>query len=554
MGWGLWGSALSLKDVQTVLRGGFFRKIYYDGFGRPVCDVKETIYEGTAYDVLGRVISKTYPNYSSCNASARESYRYDILGRLTRRTQVDGAYASFTYYSNNVTRYRDENGNSYDHTYRSYGDPSARQLMQIRGPESLLMKIQRNLLGQVLKIEHQGIHTYAYDNSYFVQRESHPQTGMIQYRRNNLGLITARTVASKTTTYSYDQLQRIKSVNYPGSTPDVNYGYDKNNNLIRLQSGVTDFVYSYDSNNNLIEEKQKIENATYVIKNSYSSMNYLTKITYPDSSSISYAPDDLGRPTQALPYLTKATYHPNGLVNQMNYANGRTSTFTINNRQFPQRMITDGDIINREYTSYDPAGNLKSIKDYLNAPNNRSMTYDGQQRLKTANGPWGTGAISYDAAGNIKSKRMGSINIAYTYLNNKIYQLSGVPDFGGRVTMGYDGYGNMVNKKSPSHGWHYDFDDASNLRQAFNHTGQLLRSFEYSGDRMRVSNKSSSEHRRYVYARSGNLLSEIKVSGGKPTIHNYYLGSTLIAEKEINARGRFRILPILIDYFLDEDE
>ncbi len=525
------------KDVQTVTRGNYLRVLTYDGFGRVVCDKRGEVHSGTVYDGLGRVSRQTLPNYSSCTSNQDINYTYDSLGRLLITTHVDRSYNQHTYETDNKLKLRDEAGKVFNFQYRSYGNPDLRYLMAITGPASLSVAITRNVLGQETEIKRNVVkRTFDYGDTQFVMSEKHPETGTTTYTRDALGNIIGKRVgASGTTRYYYDNVHRLERVDYPRNTsPDLFYTYDKNSNVTRMRSGITDFTYVYDQNDNLIQENQKIDGATYATKYTYSNLDHLSTLRYHDNVVVSYAPNDLGWPTKAAPYVNGVTYHPNGAPSQITYANGRKTTYTLNNRQWALRATTDGGISNQEVTAYDGVGNIKSIRDYLNSSNNRTLTYDGLHRLKTATGPWGTGSITYSPRGDIRSKRMGTTNLSYSYVNGKITSVSGLPNFITNANYSYDTYGNVIKKQSTAYGWTYEYDDASNLKKVFDHSNSLIRSFEYSGNNMKVKSVSPNEHRRFIYGSAGNLLSNVRVTGSRPTIHNIYLGSTLVAEVERN--------------------
>jgi YD repeat-containing protein len=90
---------------------------------------------------------------------------------------------------------------------------------------------------------------------------------------------------------------------------------------------------------------------------------------------------------------------------------------------------------------YDGVGNLTSISDSVDAGYNRSLAYDGINRLTTVNGPWGTGVVAYDGAGNITSQTFGSSALNYMYDGyNRLSQVSGARS----SSFAYDAYGDVV--------------------------------------------------------------------------------------------------------------
>ena len=74
------------------------------------------------------------------------------------------------------------------------------------------------------------------------------------------------------------------------------------------------------------------------------------------------------------------------------------------------------------------------------------ITYDGVGRLKTANGPWGSGIYNYDTLGNIYQKVEGSrtVDIAYDLPFNRVSSVGDTAVSSNRRTYGYDNRGNTV--------------------------------------------------------------------------------------------------------------
>ena len=77
--------------------------------------------------------------------------------------------------------------------------------------------------------------------------------------RDILGNKTSRRVGSFTTTlYTYDALNRLKTIDYPGATPDVSYIYDKNSNIEQISNANSVRVYVRDENDNITQENIKL--------------------------------------------------------------------------------------------------------------------------------------------------------------------------------------------------------------------------------------------------------------------------------------------------------
>lgn len=519
-------------NASIVRRGDFRADITHDGFGKEVCNEYEGIAESKRYSTTGVLIFSSLPA-ASCSSNAGQTFS-DVLGRLEQVRFEDGETKTYNYASGNKVTMTDERNKDYTFTYRSFGDPSDRAMTKITGPESLLVEIGRNKLGQATSVKRNGVtRNYTYTKT-FLTSENNPETGQTTYSRDNLGNMTAKQVGGQRVDYRYDDRNRLTAIDYPGSTPDVNYTYDENDNLTRMQSGITDFRYSYDDNDNLTQERQIIDGKSYYITYRYNGLDHLTTMEYPDGGNVSFNPNDLGWPTQASPHVTNVTYTSYGQPTGISYQNGRTTTLNYNNRNWVTRSQTNGSLFNRSYT-HDDVGNVTTMNDALNNAHDRSLSYDDLNRLTGANGPWGSGSINYSSTDEIDSKNMGTNQ--FNYVNNssqQISQVSGLPNFITPVLFNYDGRGNITEQANATQGWTYEYDAASNLRQIFKKDGTLEGSFDYSGDRMRVRTVEDQETRIYIHTKNGQLINEFVTQGEKPNLAYVHAGSILVAELESN--------------------
>ena len=550
--------AITWTPTRRTLNRGSYRQITsMDGFGRPTCIENRssdgTVFFGQGYDAVGNKVYSDNVNYSRCNFGDQTRYTYDGLNRLSRTTHPDNTFQQITYLSNNRQRIRDERNISTTNSYRSYSNPDEQELIAVSVPNALSYTVARNILGQPTRVTRNGvIRSYNYGSSYFILSENNPETGVTTYGRDNLGNMTSRRVgASDTTTFRYDGLNRLEFINYPQGTPDTTMQYDGNDNVTNVTSGITDFIYSYDSNNNLVRERQIINDLVYDISYTFNGLDDLTAMTYPDNGRVTYAPNEFGWPTQVAPYVTNVTYNAAGQPTLLEYANGRRTAHSYTVRRWPNITTVNGGIFNRQRT-YDGAGNLLTADDRLDDTYDRTLSYDPLGRLRTATGGWGNnGLITYNGDDSILLKRMGSRSSNYTYsqTNRRVTNVTGLTDFNAAATFAYDAYGNITRKSSGNQGWTYDYDDAPNLREVSSQAGELLRRYDYSGEKQRVRSISPDETRIHIVNKEGHIINEFIVGSGlnggplspdrKPEIANVYLGNRLVAEleHEIDASG-----------------
>lgn len=517
---------------RTITRGTYTQVTTFDGFGRPICVDTSGIYKKFEYDYRGNVIFESYPSTNPCSLLTQgTTTTYDVLNRVTRVDHPDGTFTQTEYLPGNQVRVTNERGLVTTYTYRSFGDPDNKDdtvLMRVDAPEGISTVYTRNILGQVESITQGGAtRSYSYDpdNNFLISRTD-PETGAMAFGRDEVGNMTSRQVGSSPVTiFTYDGLDRLTSVDYPGTTPDITREYDANGNLTRLAAGISDKAYTYDANDNLTAEAQQIDGKTFDIGYAYTGLDYLDTITYPSGRTVTYAPDSLGRPTEAMPFLASTTFHPSGPPNQILYANGAQTDITLTSRLWTDRILTShsGSVVDLTY-GYDGAGNVTGITDGIDLSSNRSLGYDGVNRLTSANGVWGTGTISYDATGNILSKSIGGDSLSYTYdaITDRLTGVSGARN----DSYSYDVYGNVTGNGRDT----MTYDDASNLRTI---SGSASITYEYDGDGKRVRRVKNGTGLNYIYARNGNLLAEQDDTGYKYKDY-VYLGTRLMAVADVD--------------------
>ncbi len=141
---------------------------------------------------------------------------------------------------------------------------------------------------------------------------------------------------------------------------------------------------NYNRRGLLTFETLAIDGDPYEIDYAYNTRGQLSTLTYPDASSVDYAPNPWGEPTKVGTFASAVTYWPNGAVKGFNYGNGLVHAMTENTRLLPQN-VTEGAVINRDL-GYDGVGNVTSITDHLTGhPDSVAMSYDTASRLTTAN-------------------------------------------------------------------------------------------------------------------------------------------------------------------------
>lgn len=508
------------QNSRTVTRGSLSELVTYDAFG----NVLSAGLAGNAityqYDVLGRMTFKSNPGTTSVGTN----FLYDSLSRITKSTNADSTFASYSYGAGlkNVT---DERGNKTSYAFKSYGNPAQQYLMQITAPEAAAnITITRNATDLVTSVS-QGafIRSYIYNSSYQLITEIDPELGSTNYGRDASGNMTSKTIGSSgTTNFIYDSQNRLTQVTYPGNTPSISYTYDLTNKMATANSQYGNHSFSYSPNGNLIRDSLAIDGYNFTVGYSYNLNDQLQSITNPISGTVvNLNPNILGLPTTVGSYVSSVTYWPSGLIKDVKYANGHTSSYTQHNRLWPNSLIVkkaNGVQDIASFYSYDGLGNLTGIDDTIDNSYDRTLGYDKINRVVSSTGPWGTGQLSYDGIGNLTSQVFGSNALTYSYdANNRLntLTLNGVSS----SSFGYDERGNNNYRKGET----FTYDAASNLRCARCNTGNAVQYF-YDGNNQRskvIKGGVTTYEMRDLY---GNLLVEYSPANANKLIEYFYLG------------------------------
>ena len=370
------------------------------------------IFQTTRYDAAGHVTFKSYPSSASGT-----TFALDDLGRVltTAHPSSTGGTVGKTYtYQPSATRIQNERGLTTTYHYRGF-DADQRDLVFVGAADSYAnTRIDRNTLGQPIQIA-QGDKTrsFTYDSHFFLKTKTDPETGTTSYERDEVGNMTSRRVGqSPTTNFAYDDLNRLTTTTYPSGPPVVRTYY-RDDKIRTVGNGVADLSYTYDPNKNLIAETLSVGTQSFPTGYAYNGNDALNVLTYGSGKTVTYSPDALGRPTEAAPYVSSVTYHTAGPMSSMTYANGVTTSVGLNPRLWPSTLTirpAAALILSSRY-GYDENGNVLSIADAADASYNRTMTYDGIDRMITAAGSWGVGTFVYDGRGNMRTQRLGNFAI-----------------------------------------------------------------------------------------------------------------------------------------------
>jgi RHS repeat-associated protein len=478
---------------QRATRSDLIKDTVFDGYGRPTSVTLGGITTTFRYDALGRKTFESVPGYTTGT-----NYLYDILDRVTTITNADGSNKLHTYGAATMS-VRDERLKTTTFGYRAYGDPDKAFVMSVSAPVAAAsMAIQRNGRDLVTEIR-QGSpqvarsFTYYTNQGYYLQTATHPETGVTTYGRDDAGNMTSKAVGtSPATLLEYDLRNRLFRVTYPNGDPNqVVNTYSETDRLRTITSGGTWGIVrtlDYDDNDNLTVESLTTFGVTMTAGYGYNAKDHLESITYPVRNTlVQLQPDVLGRPRNAIASpccgnLLGANYWPTGQLYDVAFVGNSRVTYGMNVRMWPSTVaMSVGGVTQSNATLFwDQAGNLTGITDSADAQFNRTFRYDDINRLTGADGPWGTGSLSYSGTGNLDTYNLGASTQSYVYDGtHRLTSVSGRTN----LTFGYDVYGNASTINGRVNANRYDH--ASNLRDVDLGTGRYD-NYYYDGTNARA--------------------------------------------------------------------
>ena len=236
-----------------VRRGPSATQTTLDGFGRPgATSNNESVKTDTNYDACGRVIYESYPYEGSANIGT--DYEYDVLDRLERLTHPDNSYASYTYGNGVNVDIRNEHGKITKQLWSAFGDPDDKRLVAVHHANNKVWSYEYNGLGSLTKVTAPGgfMRTWEYfPGTGRLKSELHPESGTVSYTYHPAGNLKTRADSFGTTTYIYDNNNRLMTVDRPGTAHDVDYDWDASDNRTYLANDFVQSTFDFDDANRL---------------------------------------------------------------------------------------------------------------------------------------------------------------------------------------------------------------------------------------------------------------------------------------------------------------
>ena len=281
----------------------------------------------------------------------------------------------------------------------------------------------------------------------------------------------------------YDGLSRIAKIIYSGGK-EVSFAYDLNDNRIQMIDDHGTTNYSYDALNRLVSV---LYPGTLPLQYDYDPSNHITRMKYPDGQEVFYTYDFEGhlKKVRSKEGFTSFFYNnlsktlskvvfPNGIATEYEYDLSRRVTEVIHKN-------SKGKILLSFHYKYDANDNC-CFKEEISEKERTTVeyTYDKLNRLTQvsySNGEFET--YTYDGFGNRKTKETSKGLEIYEYDTNNLLRKKGDTKFF------YDEAGNLQRKEKKGDIWKYFYDENDLLTQV--KSNDHLIEFEYDGDGKRIA-------------------------------------------------------------------
>lgn len=500
-------------------------------------------------DALGNQIEFGYDTVSSLTSvidanGQTTAYAYDLVGDLIQVTDANGHLTKYAYdKNNNRVSFTNANGNVTKYAY-----DKANRLVKITDPLSYVISYELDPNSNVTAVTDANgkKNTYAYDADNRLSEASYSDGTSVKLAYDADSNRKSMVDSHGTTTYTYDNMDRVTSVGFPGSEL-VEYGYDPvGNRNILTYPYKSQLKFTYDADNRLSAVTDwKSRNTTY----SYDPASNLIGIKFPNTATTALSYDSANRLTGIIDSSNSVAYRV--LAYALDSAGNRTS-------------VTDGalvtkytyDSVNELLSSQTASGKITWTYDSVGnrtkqvAPSGTTnYTYDADNRMLTAEAK----TFTYDNNGNRLGEDASSGNTTYTYdANNRLLSVAAPT---ASSSFAYDGDGNRVTQTTPTGTYDYVNDTAVRLPLVLNEKGPDG-TIDYAYGLGLIEESSSAFD--YFYNQDGlGSVSNLTNTAGK-VVESYSYdawGNAMIASGGVGTRNKFRFTGQALDpatalYFL----
>jgi RHS repeat-associated protein len=432
----------------------------------------------------------------------------------------------------------------------TYGYDEANHLRRVTapdpdGPGSLPAPVTQYAYDDVGNIDtrtdaNQRVTDYDYDAVNRLSRATYPGGRQWTYAYDEGGNVSevvdangnaTPTAGDGRTSMRYDEYDRLSSITYSDTTPQVNFTYDANGNRTQMSDGSGQELYTYDRLNRITQVTRGSDFFGYT----YDMVN-LVQVRYPDATTVSYAYDDEER-LQSATSASQTTSYAYDLAGNLAETTLPAGNGYVETRAYDRagrlteiRNQKGAATLSRFVSTLDPVGNPTRIDRERTgqALQTQTFTYDDMDRLSGVCFQTGCPGPSdpfirwtYDGVGNRLSEQRPSGTATSTY--NVADELTQA----GTTSYAYDQNGNELSAGPRTFTW----DLANRLRTTT--LGSATTTYVYDGDGKRLqasTGSQASKKTNYLWDVSGSLPQiALERDGGNSLLRRYLYGQGRIS-------------------------
>ena len=471
-------------------------------------------------DAAGHRVQEDVYDAADVRVRTRQ-WAYDTLSRLSTGVDGSGHATSYSYDAGgNLMGVLDPANRSWSQVYDALNRMTA-----ATDAAGGVTRYQYDTLDRLLKVtDAEGLNTtYTYSGFGDLTQQVSPDTGKTRYTYDSAGNRSSRTNADGVIAhYAYDALNRLVSIDYPGTQSDVAYVWDSG---VR-QKGFLKQARRGDYTANLTwtrrgklasvqRSKNGVPIADGLVRYAYDKADQLVSIRFGDSRDVQYTynANGLVSRVQVVEHTTPGDpagdrvstlasaieYLPFGPVKSLTYGN-RVMLWRAFDLDYRLKQQTIGTVQKLAY-AYDAAGNLSKLTNKLVPGASQSFVYDPLDRLIQASGPLGVVSYTYDAIGNRVGEMFGAKSTAYVYppASHQLHSANG----DAIRAFSYSAAGSVLTDGNLS----FSYDPDGRLGET-RHAAQVLAGYAYDAFGQRVEKTSGGTSRFFEYDQSGRLLRE----------------------------------------------
>jgi RHS repeat-associated protein len=321
---------------------------------------------------------------------------------------------------------------------------------------------------------------------------SDPDMGEWTYEYDLNGNLVSQTDARCISTLlTYDDLNRVTSIDYPNDE-DVSFTYDLeyNGTLSRVVKGSISSAYDYDQRYRVEDETLSFGFIpyTYTTSYEYDSMDRVTRITYPDASSVNltYNAQTLLESVEGV--VDNLDYNARNQITTKELSNGVVTNYTYDTEKLLLDRIYTPGLQDLNY-EFDNVGNILEIEDDV-LDSVKTYGYDDLDRLISADMevnsvPSYQRDFTYDRYGCIRQVDENSVPIS-TYSYN-MTPFHAPLSYNGN-TLNYDANGNLIEDEN----FIYIYNDANQLSEVQHASNNsFIEKYWYDAEGKRVKKLNS---------------------------------------------------------------